>query len=469
MILRKMFSHWKTSIVSLMLITAVGCSAGAPAANNNAPAANAPAANAPAADAPAADAPTGVSAGIELGKDGPVTIDFWHIQATIYGEAIKEIVSDFNKEYEGKIVVREVFQGSYDDLNKKVRAALQGGGLPAVAMSYESDTLEYMKADKIVPLDDYISDPVNGLSQTDLDDIMPGVLARQRIPEYNGKTMSWPHGNSSMGVYYNIDLLKQAGYDKPAATWPEFEKMALDITAKTGKPALVMGNANNGGTFRTWLRTYGIDPIKLDQSGVNYDNPEAVELATMIKNLIDKKAIVLAEDTEQEFTNGRAAMEIGTTARTSSKLDLVKDKFQWGITLIPQGKSGGQVTELYGGNQVLFKTTPEEQLAGWLFLKYFAGSEAQSIYAAKTGYFPATKSAQETDLLKQNYTDNPQKKQAFDEVFPYARIDVSSAARSKMDTSVGEALQAMIAGKLSPADAVKKAQTDATKVLGEFK
>ncbi|OCT13545.1 hypothetical protein A8709_18285 [Paenibacillus pectinilyticus] len=454
MYLSKKFPVWKVSLASLLLLTTIGCGTQQAA---------------PAGNQPDKKAESQVAQGIELGKNGPITIDFWHIQATIYGDAIKEMVAAFNKEYEGKIIVKEVFQGTYDDLNKKVRASLQGGGLPTVAMSYESDTLEYMKADKIVPLDAYINDPVYGLNKAALDDIMPGVLARQRIPEYNGKTMSWPHGNSSMGVYYNSDLLKKAGYDKPAATWQEFEKMALDITDKSGVPALVMSNANNGGTFRTWLRTYGIDPIALDQSGVNYDNPQALELASMIKNLVDKKAILFAQDTEQEFTNGRAAMEIGTTARTSSKLDLVKDKFKWGVTLIPQGKSGSKVTELYGGNQILFKTTPEKQLAGWLFLKYFAESKAQAIYASKTGYFPATLSAQNTDLLKKNYTDNPQKKQAFDEVFPYARIDVSSAARSKMDTTVGEALQAMTAGKLAPADALKKAQSDATKTLKEFK
>lgn len=454
MYLSNKFPAWKASLASLLLLTTIGCGTQQAA---------------PAGNQPDKKAESQVAQGIELGKNGPITIDFWHIQATIYGDAIKEMVAAFNKEYEGKIIVKEVFQGNYDDLNKKVRASLQGGGLPTVAMSYESDTLEYMKADKIVPLDAYINDSVYGLNKAALDDIMPGVLARQRIPEYNGKTMSWPHGNSSMGVYYNSDLLKKAGYDKPAATWQEFEKMALDITDKSGVPALVMGNANNGGTFRTWLRTYGIDPITLDQSGVNYDNPQALELASMIKNLVDKKAILFAQDTEQEFTNGRAAMEIGTTARTSSKLDLVKDKFKWGVTLIPQGKSGSKVTELYGGNQILFKTTPEKQLAGWLFLKYFAESKAQAIYASKTGYFPATLSAQNTDLLKKNYTDNPQKKQAFDEVFPYARIDVSSAARSKMDTTVGEALQAMTAGKLSPADALKKAQADATKTLKEFK
>ncbi len=409
----------------------------------------------------------------ELGKDGPVTIDFWHIQATIYGEAIKEIVAEFNKEYEGKIIVKETFQGTYADLNKKIRAALQGGGLPTVAMAYESDTLEYMKADQIVALDSFIADPANGLSQADLDDIMPGVLARQRIPAYEGKTMSWPHGNSAMGVYYNIDVLKKAGIDKPAQTWKEFEQQAITITEKTGVPALVIGNgtgsATYGGTFRTWLRTMGVDPIAADVSSVNFDNPEAIELATMMKNLLDKKAIVMAEDTEQEFTNGRAAMEIGTTARTSSKLELVADKFKWGVTLIPQGDASSQKTELYGGNQVLFKSSPEQELAGWIFLKYFAGSKAQSIYAAKTGYFPATKSALETDLLKTNYTDNPQKQQAFDEVFPYATIDVPTAARSSMEEAINFAIASVLAGKSSPADALKKAQADATKALADFK
>lgn len=399
----------------------------------------------------------------------PIEIDFWHIQATIYGEAIKEIVDEFNKEYEGKIIVKETFQGSYDDLNKKVRAALQGGGLPVIAMAYESDTLEYMKADKIVPLDSYINDPDLGLSQEELNDIMPGVLARQRIAEYEGKTMSWPHGNSSMGTYYNIDLLKKAGFDKPAETWKEFEQQAITIYEKTGVPALVMGTGLQGGTFYSWLKTFGIEPIAPDASSVNYDNPQALELLSIIKNLIDKKVIVLAENTEQEFTNGRAAMEISTTARTSSKLELIQNNFQWGITLVPQGDTNEKRTTLYGGNQIMFKGNPDKEEAGWTFLKYFAGPKAQAIYAAKTGYFPATLSSQDTDLLKKNYADNPQKAQAFEEVFPYATIGVSTSAKRVVDDAVGKALEMTLTGSTAPAESLKAAQSDAVKALKEFK
>ena len=60
--------------------------------------------------------------------DQPLEIAFWHIQATLYGEAIKEIVGKFNAENRYKITVKEVFQGDYGALNQKLRAALQGGG-----------------------------------------------------------------------------------------------------------------------------------------------------------------------------------------------------------------------------------------------------------------------------------------------------------------------------------------------------
>ncbi|WP_019635461.1 ABC transporter substrate-binding protein [Paenibacillus fonticola] len=453
------------AVILVMSIFTVACG-GSQASNAGSEGSTAAGANASSAEKPAGN-------DIELGKNGPVKIDFWHIQASIYGDAVKEIVAQFNKEYEGKIIVNEVFQGSYTELNQKLRAALQGGGLPAAAMANEGDVLQYMKADQIVPLDSYLNDPQYGLTQTEIDDILPAVLDRQRIPAYEGKTMSWPHGNSSTGIYYNADVLKQAGYDAPAKSWKEFEQQALDIYKKTGVPALVIGNGtgygSHGFNFMTSLSTYGIDPIHPDLSGVDFDNPQAVELLTVYKNLLDQKAILVAEDTEQEFTNGRAAMEIGTTARTTSKLELIGDKFGWGITIIPQGDPGNPTTNIGGGNQVLFKTNPEQELAGWLFLKYFAGPEGQAIYGAKTGYFPATLSSQDVDVLKKDYEANPQKEQAFKEVFPHGKAPVATAAGSMIQDAVNTAIMNVYSNKVSPADAMKSLQAEATKLLAENK
>jgi len=397
----------------------------------------------------------------------PQEIEFWHIQATIYGEAIKEIVEQFNTEHAGKIQVTEVFQGSYGDLNQKLRAALQGGGLPVVAMAYENDTLEYMKAGVAQPLDPFIESAKHGLTQEQLSDIAPAVLARQRIPQYEGATMSWPHGNSANSIYYNSTILEQAGFDKPAATWEEFLEQARTIKETTGLPTLPI--TAPGGMLRNMIRSQGVELYNDGATASNFDNAAAVESLNMMKTMVDEGLAIITEESEQEFTNGRTAMEMGTTARTSTKLELIGDQFPWGVTLTPQGASNPDpVTDLYGGNQVLFKQDDcQRALAGWEFLKYFAGPEAQAIYATRTGYFPASLSASETDLLEQNYAENPQKQQAFDEVFPYARIAYPTAADNAINSMVNNLALEVLLDRQSAEDAVAQMKSEADRLLSE--
>ncbi len=398
----------------------------------------------------------------------PQRIEFWHIQATIYGEAIKEIVQRFNEQNQGKIEVVEVFQGSYGDLNQKIRAAIQGGGLPDIAMAYENDTVEYMKADIVAPLDQFINSPKHGLTEQQVNDLAPAVLARQRVEQYNGATMSWPHGNSAQGVYYNKDVLQQAGIEKPAATWPEFMEQARQIKQATGLPTLAISGP--GGIFRNMNRSQGVETYNADGTSTNLDNPVVVESLTMLKTMVDEGLAITVEDTEQEFTNGRVAMEMGTTARTSTKIDLIGDKFDWGITLTPQGEAQSElVTDLYGGNQVMFKKDdPQRMLAAWTFLRYFAGPEAQAIYAAKTGYFPASLSARETPELQQNYQQYPQKQQAFDEVFPAAKLERPSAASNSINKLINDTTLEVLLGRVSPQDAATRMKTEADRLLGEL-
>lgn len=402
---------------------------------------------------------------IELGQDGPVEIDFWHIQATIYGEAITEIVASFNEQHEGQVQVTETFKGEYDELNRALRASLRGGGLPDVSMAYEGDVLEYMQADVVVPLDPYIDSERYGLSEAELSDIMPAVLERQRLPAYDGRTMSWPHGNSSQGVYYNRELLEQASIDKPAATWAEFFEQLRTVQEATGTPGLVMSSYSLSGTLNNWLRTMGVDTLSEDGQRADFDNEQMVQLLTWLQQGLQDGSIVFVEDTEQEFTNGRAAMEIGTTARTSSKIELIDVAFDWGVTLVPHGEGEEPSTELYGGNQVLFESTPEEQLAGWMFMKYFAGPEAQAIYAEKTGYFPATLSSQDTPLLSENYETYPQKAQAFEEVFPYASITYPLAVRRTVGDAVQTQIETVLLGGGDPAQAATAMQAEAERIL----
>src|SRR5207249_12333492 len=94
---------------------------------------------------------------------------FWHTQTGPLADALNKIIDDFNKKSSGARIKGE-FAGNYTQTYQKAMAAIQGGGLPNLAVAYESMVADYMRANAVVALDDYVSDAQNGLSKADLDD-----------------------------------------------------------------------------------------------------------------------------------------------------------------------------------------------------------------------------------------------------------------------------------------------------------
>lgn len=399
---------------------------------------------------------------IELPKG--VEVNFWHIQATTYGEAITEMVKEFNATNEWGIVVHESYKGSYQELNQAIRASLAGGGAPDIAMAYENDTLEYVANDVIVPLDPYLSSKKYGVAKPAMNDLVEGVLSRQRVEAYKGKTLSWPHGNSSMGMYYNADLFDKADIKAPPANWEEFLDQARQMKATTGLPYTALGTGKDS-VYHNILRSKGVTPYDPKAGTTEYNSPESIQALELLRTLYTEKLAYTAADTEQEFTNERVAVELGTTARTSTKIDQIGNRFNWSVALTPQ-ETDKPITQLWGGNHVMFSSgDPEKELAAWLFMRWFADTDAQSIYAARTGYSPAVKSSLDTKLLSANYKEYPQKLAAFDNVFVNAQILPPTAAGNGIADMVTGVVEEVVLGRLTPQDAAKRMDTEATTLL----
>jgi len=67
---------------------------------------------------------------------------------------------------------------------------------------------------------------------------------------------------------------------------------------------------------------------------------------------------------------------------------------------------------VYGASVSMPKTTPERELAAWLFLKYYTGTEAQAKWAIASQYFPVRASVAEG--LTDYFASQPAYKTAFD-------------------------------------------------------
>jgi len=96
---------------------------------------------------------------------------------------------------------------------------------------------------------------------------------------------------------------------------------------------------------------------------------------------------------------------------------------------------------IYGASQSIFVSTPEEQLAAWLFNKYLSEAEQQAMWASSTGYFATRQSA--VDAMADYMAENPTYAKAFTFMAmdfgiesPVAGYDECRSAVSEMLTNV---------------------------------
>src|SRR3989442_151231 len=251
----------------------------APPATAPAPAPPQPAAagaTAPAGATPAAAAP---ATGTKL-----VTIDYWHRSSGDAAKQLETLANDYSKQNEGKYKVSAIAQGEIAELNKKIRAAAAGGGMPGATMGDDYDITAYAFSKIIVPLDPYLDDPQNGLTPAQRQDFLPQQLERHKLPIYEGKTMAFPQGFSAFTTFWNVDALKKAGFDAPPQIWQEVPDHVRAVAkANPNMSGWWIGGAVD--RFISTLLAYRVDWMTPDGKTSQFDKPEALEVMTWGRQL----------------------------------------------------------------------------------------------------------------------------------------------------------------------------------------
>ena len=127
---------------------------------------------------------------------------FWDRQTTESAELLRSLVEEFNQGWKG-MPVKVERAGSYADIFRKVTGGINAGVLPAMAVSYESMTCEYIPMGAVRNLDSLIADAKVGLSESVLNDFFPNVLETNRFPEHGNSFYSFPFAKSILMLYFN--------------------------------------------------------------------------------------------------------------------------------------------------------------------------------------------------------------------------------------------------------------------------
>ena len=143
------------------------------------------------------------------------------IEDTEEGQAYRESVESFNEAYDGtyfadiEFVPRNDSGGGYSD---KVNASVMAGGLPDV-LTVDGPNVSAYAANGIIQ-------PLADLTEEEESEYLPSIIEQGTV---NGDLYALGVMESSVGFYYNKDIIEEAGIEIPDAddpwTWSEF----LDI------------------------------------------------------------------------------------------------------------------------------------------------------------------------------------------------------------------------------------------------
>ncbi|ELK43940.1 ABC transporter substrate-binding protein [Brevibacillus agri] len=374
------------------------------------------------------------------------------------------MAEEFNKANPG-ITVKPVYTGSYQDTTTKIQAAVQGKTPPDVAVMLSTELHTMMDMDAILPLDEFIAK--DGGSEY-VNDFFPGFLANSQV---DGKTYSIPFQRSTIVLYYNKEAFKEVGLDpeKPPATWEELAEYASKLT-KDGRWGLEIPSSG----FTYWMYQAlalqnGKNLMTEDGKKVFFDTPENVEALQYWVDLAKKhkampEGVIEWATVPSDFLEGKTAMMFHTTGNLTN----VKNnaKFDFGVAFLPAKKNFGSPTG--GGNFYMFKgTDTKKQEAAWKFIRFMTEPKRAAQWSIDTGYVATRKSAYEEEIMKQYVKDFPAAAVARDQL-EYGHAEFSTHNNGKVTKALNDNLQAVITGKASAAEALKKAQEEADKVLAPF-
>jgi sn-glycerol 3-phosphate transport system substrate-binding protein len=293
-----------------------------------------------------------------------------------------------------------------------------------------------------------------------------------------GKTWGIPFQRSTIVLYWNKDLFREAGLDpeKAPATWAEHLAFAEKLTKRDGA-----GNTTQWGTqipstgFAYWLlQAMAIQSgaILANQEGnrTAFDDPGALEALTYLVDL-SRKHKVMAPGTIDWGTTPRDFFERKTAMMwtTTGNLTNVRNnaKFPFGVAILPANKRRGSPTG--GGNFYLSKKAkPAEQEAAVKFVRWMTQPERAAKWSIDTGYVAISPAAYETAAMKDYAAAFPPAAVARDQL-QYAAAELSTHENQRVTKALEDNIQAALNGSKAPDRALKDAQAEAERVLKPYR
>lgn len=400
-------------------------------------------------------------------------ITFWHSMGGVNGTAIDTLVKKFNEENEYGITVNAQYQGEYDDSLNKLKSAQIGNMGADLVQLYEIGTRFMIESGWIVPMQNMID-----ADQYDMSQIEENLAAYYTVDD---ELYSMPFNSSTPLMYYNKDMFEKAGITEVPDSLEGIEAIGDQLMEKGGADE-VMSLSIYGWFFEQFLSKQGLDYAdngngreKAADKVVFDENGGALKILNAWNSLYKKGyAPNVGKGGDAglaDFSSGKSAITLGSTASLKQILQDVNGKFEVGTAYFPKVSSGDEGGVSIGGASLwaLNNNDPKKLRATWEFVKFLISPESQAYWNAETGYFPVTTAAHDEPVFKENIEKYPQFQTAIDQLhdsapeYTGALLSVFPEARATVESEI----ENMLNGE-KPETAVKNMADSINKAIEEY-
>ena len=338
-------------------------------------------------------------------------ITYWQYEYESRVEAMNQLIDLFEAENPDVTVTMETFP--YDAYQQQVAASLPAGEGADVVQLFYGWLPTWQEAGYVEPL------PEAYFDTEELDaSFIPMVQAAKIDGEYYGL----PTAVRSLALFYNADMLNEAGYDEPPSTWSEFIEVAQALTRKRGPRFERIGfgvspaGQDHNLLREVLIRQMGGQPYSEDGSEVAYDSEEGLAAFDFYTDLITEHEVGVIEFVpgNNGYRDGFATLEnIGMIVDGSFAIGTVRDnaQFEWGVAELPTFEDDGVRSNV--GSFWMNGLTPnafEDEAtldASARFLEFVTRPEAMELWLDVVGELPARASLVEDSELAQDPVYGP--------------------------------------------------------------
>lgn len=370
--------------------------------------------------------------------DEVVTIEWVDYQSTEQTErAIHDIIAAYENENPHVKINRTFIP--FADIKNQLLMGSAASNLPDIVWIDNPDHQSFAAAGILADITDKVEE------WGEADHFFEGPLASAM---YEGKYFGLPNTSNNLALFYNEDMLEEAGL-APPATWEEL-KAAADVLTKDGIYGLAVSAVKHEmGTFQflPFLYQAGSEVTDFNSQGTI----DAIQLWKDFydSGVVSREILTMDQnDTMLQFEAGNVAMVVNGTWQVPG-LEEEPPPFNWNVTALPSYKEAGTIL---GGENWAITAASEHIEIAWDIIKFAQQKEHAINYSKAAGRLPSR-----VDFIEDPYWQENEQLKVFADGMEVAKARAYGPDYPQISQAIQDMLHHVLTGGQEIEDAVEEA------------